>query len=263
MRSFWRTLGDGQHGLSATEASTVQRTLEIGALVKNHLPLVSVLLARYTGGGYTSLADLARLSQQDWVRLVEQVGSPSNIDGAGDAGPAEVFAAVVYTRVTRAYPTAALSSRIGSGTFIPTTEQAPLTLFFTTNGSLDLVRTNIAGYLDHEGEQAFAGVQPQDRPAVVSNLKRLQRVLSVTATVDNAATLLDLGLHSATQIATLGREQFFTQATAAGLTKPEANRTYQSAVQRYAAVVSLITQYRRDFLGPWPVGIGSLSDLDH
>jgi len=262
MRSFWRTLGDGQHGLSATEASTVQRTLEIGALVKNHLPLVSVLLARYTRGGYTSLADLARLSQQDWVQLVEQVGAPSNIDGAGDASPAEVFAAVVYTRVTRAYPTAALSSRIGGGTFIPDAEQAPLAQFFTTNGSLDLIRTNISGYLDNEGEQAFAGIAPQDRPAVVSNLKGLQRMLRVTATADNAETLLGLGLHSATQIANLGREQFFTRATAAGLTKPEATRTYQSAVQRYAAVVSLITQYRRDFLGPWPAGIGSLSDLD-
>jgi len=212
MRSFWRTLEDGQHGLSATEASTVQRTLEIGALVKNHLPLVSVLLARYTGGGYTSLADLARLSQQDWVQLVEQVGAPSNIDGAGDASPAEVFAAVVYTRVTRAYPTAALSSRIGGGTFIPDAEQAPLAQFFTTNGSLDLIRTNISGYLDNEGEQAFAGIAPQDRPAVVSNLKGLQRMLRVTATADNAETLLGLGLHSATQIANLGREQFFTRA---------------------------------------------------
>ena len=262
MRTFWRTLGDGLHGLSAEQASTVQRTLEIGALVKNHLPLVSVLLAHFTTGGYRSLADLARFSEQDWVRLVDQVGAPPNIDGAGGAGPAEVFAAVVYVRVTRAYPTAAISSRIGSSTFIPAAEQGPLTTFFTTNGRLDLVRTSIAGYLEHEGERAFAGVQPQDRPAVVSNLKRLQRVLRVTSTVDNAETLLGLGLHSATQIATLGREQFFTQATAAGLTKPEANRTYQSALQRYAGVVSLITQYRRDYLAPWPKAIGLLSDLD-
>ena len=35
MRNFWRTLGDGQHGLTAAEASAIERTLSVGAFVKN------------------------------------------------------------------------------------------------------------------------------------------------------------------------------------------------------------------------------------
>ena len=121
MRNFWRTLGDGKHGFTPEEASAVQRTLEVGAFVKNHLPLVQVLLQSFTTGTYTSLANLARLSVQDWEQLVNQVGAPPNIDAAGTASPAEVFARVIYAQVTRAYPTTALSGRITRATSSPST----------------------------------------------------------------------------------------------------------------------------------------------
>ena len=98
MRSFWKILGDDQHGLSVQEASAAQRVLELGAFVKNYLPLVQVLDARFSSGSSTSLHDLARLSLQDWIGLVNQVGAPANVDPAGQAAPAEVFARVIYTR---------------------------------------------------------------------------------------------------------------------------------------------------------------------
>jgi len=39
------------------------------------------------------------------------------------------------------------------------------------------------------------------------------------------------------------------KATAAGLTKPEANQVYRVAAQRYASVVSLYMQLNRDAMG--------------
>jgi hypothetical protein len=137
MRNFWHTLGNGQHGLAATDASLIERTLTIGAFVKNYLPLVQNLLQGFTSGTYKTLEDLARLSRQDWIALVNQTGAPTNIDAAGTANPAEVFAAVIYTRVTRAYPTAALSARIMTGTFIPVQQQQPTVQFFQNNPALD------------------------------------------------------------------------------------------------------------------------------
>ena len=55
MRNFWRTLGDGEHGFTAAEASSTQRTLSVGAFVKNHLPLVQALMQRFASGDVTSL----------------------------------------------------------------------------------------------------------------------------------------------------------------------------------------------------------------
>ena len=87
MRNFWRTLGNGQHGLTAAEASLIERTLSISAFVKNYLPLVQNLLHGFTSGTYKTLEDLARLSRQDWIGLVNQTGAPTNIDAAGTANP--------------------------------------------------------------------------------------------------------------------------------------------------------------------------------
>jgi hypothetical protein len=75
MRNFWRTLGDGQHGFTTGEATAIERTLSVGAFVKNHVPLVQTLLQRFAAGTYKALSDLAHLTQQDWIQLVNQVGA--------------------------------------------------------------------------------------------------------------------------------------------------------------------------------------------
>ncbi len=262
MRNFWRTLGDGQHGFTAAEASAIERTLSVGAFVKNHVPLVQTLLQGFAGGTYQSLSDLARLGVADWIRLVNQVGPPPSIDAAGTASPAEVFARVVYARVTRAFPTTALASRVVGSKIVAPGEQAPLDHFFRNNTGLDLVRHNLAVYLDQQGDTAFAGIAAKDRPQVVTNARRMQRALFVAPEVDAAETLLGLGLHSATQITMMGRQRFFLAATGAGLSKPEANRVYETAAQRYAGLVSLYTQFNRDAVGLWPKAVGNIGDLD-
>ena len=262
MRNFWRMLAKGDSGLTQAEASNVQRTLELGAFVKNHVPLVQPLLDRFTQGEYTTLSDLARLSLADWTHLVDQVGPPPNIQPAGASQPAEVYAKVIYTRVTRAYPTAALSSRIAADALVPAAEQQPLTRFFENNRSLDLIKTNVATYVEQDPEKALAGISPADQPVVLDSVKRFQRVLRTVPDVAPAQALLRSGIDSATQIATMGQQQFFTRAVAAGLTKVEANRVYRTAAQRYANVVSTVIQFNRDFIGIWPKAIGSIANLD-
>ena len=261
MRNFWRTLGDGSHGLTPAEASAVERTLSVGAFVKNHLPLVQILLNGFASGTYSTLHDLARLTLQDWIEFVGQSGPPPSIDAAGDTPPAEVFARVVHARITRAYPTAALSSRAAGADFIPQPQRAPLAQFFKNNAALELVKHNLTVYLENAGDKAFADIDARDRAMVVANARRFQRVLRVAPAVDSAATLLRLGIGSATHIAKLGQQQFFLKATQAGLTKRETNRIYRTAAQRYASVISLFNKYNIDAIGLWPKAIGLVGDL--
>ncbi len=262
MRNFWKTLGDGQHGFTPAEASAAQRTLELGAFVKNHLPLVQALDRRFATGTYTSLHDLARLSLKDWDQLVAEVGPPPNVDGAGAASPAEVYARVIYTRVTRAYPTTALVARVLEGPLVPEAQRAPTARFFANNPALELGKINLAAYLDQAGEKAFAGIPLEDQPAVVANAKQFQRVVRIQPDADVAHTLLELGISSATQIATMGRQQFFNQATGAGLSPRQANRLFDLGAQRYAGLVSHVMQYNLTVTGLWPAAIGRKTDLD-
>jgi hypothetical protein len=262
MRNFWRTLGDGEHGFTAAEASAIERALSVGAFVKNHVPLLQILLQRFADGSYKSLSDLALLSQQDWIQLVREAGHPQSINAAGAADPAEVFARVVYTRATRAFPTVALGSRVSAGKIIPPRERGPLKKFFLNNRGLNLIRNNLTVYLEQEGDKAFDGIPRKDRTQVIANAKRLQRVLLVTPDVDSAETLLGLGLHSATQIAMMGRQQFFLTTTNTRISKRDANRIYNVSARRYASLVSYYTAYNRDAIGIWPQAIGQTSDLD-
>ena len=262
MRNFWRTLGDGTHGFTAAEASSIERILSVGAFVKNYVPLIEKLVQGFSSGTYNALPDLARLSLQDWVNLVNQTGPPPGIDAAGTASPTQVFASVIYSRVTRAYPTAALSNRIATAELVPQPQQKPLAQFFQNNVSLELIKDSIPAYLASQGAKAFTGISAQDQAAVVDNARSFQRVLRVAPNADVAQNLLRVGIKSATHIATIGEQQFFIKATAAGLTKPEAKQAYQAAAQRYASVISLYTRFNRDAIGVWPKMMGLVSDIN-
>ena len=86
-------------------------------------------------------------------------------------------------------------------------------------------------------------------------------MLRVAPNTDVSQTLLGMGITSATQIATMGQQQFFLKATAAGLTKPEANQVYQAAAQRQASVISLYMQLNLDAIGLLPKAMGQFSGL--
>jgi hypothetical protein len=261
MRDFWRELQAGQLGLSPAEAVSVQRVVAIGTFVKNHLPLLQLLERDFAVGKYTSLAQLATLGKQDWIDLITQTGPPPNIDGAGTADPVEVFAGVVYARVTRAYPTVALASRVANTEVVPPPQRQPLVRFFQNNADLDLLRQNVPVYLAAKGSAAFEGISDDQRPVVISHARTFQRLLRITPSIDAAQSLITVGFKSAGQIATLGRQQFFAKATAAGLSKTEANQVFDLAAHRYARVVSLYMQLNIDAIGIWPRGIGDVSNL--
>ena len=145
---------------------------------------------------------------------------------------------------------------------MPPSEQAPLNQFYLQNGKLDLLRHNFNTYINQKGTTPFAGISDQDKPAVIANVRMMQRVLFVTPEVDSAYTLLNMGIRSATQIAMMGNQQFFTVATNAGITKPVANTIYKVATQRYAGLIALYTQFNRDLNGVSPAAAGNGAGLD-
>jgi hypothetical protein len=254
MSDFWRTLGE--RGFSSAEAAAIEQVFSVGALVDHFVPLMRNVVQGFASGTYQTLPDLARLSLQDWIALVDRTGTPPHVDAAETASPAQAFARAVYTRVTRAYPTAALSSRIAGGNFVPQAQQQPLAQFFRDNPGLDLIEHNIPAFLSEKGDKAFEHIAPEDRAAVGANLRRLQRVLRLTPHPDAAQALLAQDIHSATQIAALGRQQFARKAAAAGLSETEADHVFEAAARRYAGVVSLYTQFNRDAIGVLPKATG-------
>ena len=258
---FWGSIGDGTPGFTAKEVAAVRQTLSIGALVKNSLAVIQQLNQKFNAGALTALPQLATLSVQDWEDVIAAGGAgavPENLTGVAGASPASVFAQETYDRVTRAYPTAALFSRAGRDSLVPPEQQPAVESFFAANPNLDLRRENIEIYLKNAGEAAFNGVPADQRATLVSNVHGFQRLLRIAPHVDTAVRLLKLGFSSATSIANVGKLQFVDQLVSAGASRIDAFKTFYIAQQRYAGVVSLLSQFRSDMLGVWPAAIGSL-----
>ncbi len=262
---FWATIDDGKHGFTAQEVTAVRQTLSLGVLVKNSLPIVRQLNQQFAAGKYHALPELATLTVQDWETLITASGSgavPSNIAAVGSQSAASVFAQETYDRVTRTYPTAALLNRVGNDALVPSNQQQPVAAFFTANPQLDLRRQNLDVYLKQTGETAYGGVQGQDRITLVANVRAFQRLLRITPHVDIAARLLKMGIQSAAAVTVIGRQQFVNKLIVAGASSTDAFKTYYLAEQRYASVVALWTQFRRDFVGIWPQALGSYQTYD-
>jgi hypothetical protein len=262
MDDFWDTLAAGQSGLTSDEASSVERVLSIGALAKNYVPLVQALEADFASGAYGSFSQLAQLSLADWTKLVTKTGAPPGVDPTGTDTAEEVFAKVVYARATRAFPTVALASRIASTSLVPEQQREPVERFFANNPELELVGANLASFLAGKGAAAFTGIPRKEQATVTAAVRGFQRVLRVSSNPDVAQTILGAGITSATQIANLGRQQFFVLATDAGLTKVDANRAYEAAAFRYANVVSTYMQLNNDAVGVLPKMIGNVGDWE-
>ena len=261
MRRFWRTLGDGEHGFSKEEASAIQRTLSVGAFVKNHVPLVEILLKGFDTGTYKALPDLARLDEADWVTLVEAGGPPPSIDAAGAATPAEVFARVVYARVTRAYPTAALSSRVTRGVVVAEAERAPLARFFVNNPALELFKHNLAVYLERRGtKKAFEGIDAKDRPGGGrASAGASSESCRVTPTVDAAQEAArSCGSTRPRRSRAWAASSSSSMATAGGHEQARSqSRVPGGSEQRYAGrAVARTRRFNRDAIGVWPNAIG-------
>ena len=239
MRNFWRTLGDGKHGFTPAEASAVERTLSVGAFVKNHLPLVQILLNGFASGTYKHAArsrapDAWRTgSSSSTSRGRRRASTPP-----ATPPPAEVFARVVHARITRAYPDGGAVEPCGRRRLHP---PAP------ARGRLRSSSRTIRRWSSSSTTWPSTWRMPAtrrspastraDRALVVANARRFQRVLRVAPDVDAAETLLRLGIDRRRRSPTLGQQQFFVKATRRA--SPSARPTASTAPPRSATPASI------------------------
>ncbi|HSN30850.1 MAG TPA: neuraminidase-like domain-containing protein, partial [Kofleriaceae bacterium] len=244
------------HGFTPHEAASIKRALSVGSLVSNFAPLVTELLEQLGASG--TVADLARMSSQDWVALVGKTGLPPDFVPPPKTDPATAYAARMTAAVGDAFPTATMAARVAS--FVPAPEQRPVAQFFANNPDLELVSQNLAVYLE-SAPGAFKGISERDRETVIATARTMQRVLRIAPTPDVAHQLVASGITSATQIATLGKQQFVARAAAGGISEADAAHTYESAAQRYATGIAAYMKYHLDAVGVLPKLVGNIGDL--
>ena len=260
--TFWKAVvEDGV--LPSEVADQVKLTFELGALTRNHVPLVAELSRELADGTLTSKRDLARLDEAGWVAIFQRpgpdgapIGVPANIDGEDEPARLAQFATIVQTQLERAYPTAAFSARLERSQEGPIKSKTGVVRFLETNPEFQLDRFRIDHYLA-ERPEALAGIEGRDQ--VVRDLKTVQRVFKLKSTYAAVDALLQRGIDSAQQIYFMGQGQFVAAMAESQVNRIEARKLYRRAENTYADVLHLFTDLNQAVNGIIPAAVPTMA----
>ncbi len=206
---FWEKLNDNPDFTDT--ASDLQLTFQLRTLTHYHLPLLRELKKFGAHGVLKSVRELADLDETDFKKLIEKtvagktVGVPPDTPGDSDAEKIGNYARALAAAIEAAEPTAVFAARF-SKQGIPGTElvKENLVAFFATHPEFDLGQTYIEKYFaDHSSLNGLP-----NRAGVMDQLKRMQRVFKLAPRFSEVRVLLEAGIHSARQIAYMGRDRF-------------------------------------------------------
>lgn len=244
--AFWQALA-GQPGFDAASVAQAQFATQLATLTQYHAPLVTALLDQQKTGAVKTLADLARLDPAAWINLLNgktaagaAIGVPPGVPGATPAIQVQNYAQALASRLEVAFPTAAITARLGSSTLAHAKDVAG---FLAANPDFDIAATDANRYL--AGKAAPA--------AVAQALPAMQRVFRVAPRFAAMEPLLAAGLTSARAIARMP-ESRFVQSFAGPLGgQTEALAIHQRARIVAGSAVNLFGRYAAGLNGFGPI----------
>lgn len=251
IEEFWQGLREDA-AFGDTTVENIQFTIRLGALTLNHVPLVNLLQQQRQSGEVSSLRDLARLTQQDWIELINQqvddkpVGFPPMVPGETDEEKISSYALTMTHIMEDAFPTAVISYRIKPDDFEHAQTVAD---FLQVNPEFDFRQQRIDCYLA-ENEDALAG--NDNKEALVSKLKSIQRLFNISTRYDKCRsiqTLLADGVDSAYAICRMGKAEF-KRKYSGSFNEEEFELIYAQADQSTATSQNIYARYGAEFYIP-------------
>ena len=239
--SFWESLRDGGE-ISASSVERAQLTVQLGALTKNHVPLVRQLMDRHTPA---STRELVRLERRDWLDLIRGprgAGTPSGIPGADLEEREETYAAAIEATLELAFPTPFLAARLKEAQSDAFPGQADVVRFLERHPDFDLGSERVDTYSQRDGSGVLDGIL--DRERLELNLRGIQRISSIAGPVrkhEVIQPLLREGLSSAIAVERMGAS--FVHRFSGLLGEQRARQVYGEARQKAAIAVTLFASF--------------------
>jgi hypothetical protein len=271
---FWKKL-ETEKLLEPKLIPDVKLTFELGSLTRNHIPLVGELRSMFQSGELKAKRDLAKFDRQDWKQVFTRpgpdgkpVGIPANIDGANEEAKKEQFALILEQLFERTYPTAAFAAKLDRSQRAqqPAAPESPIPAnppgaagddvvrFVENNPDFHLDRYRVDHYIA-ENKNALQGID--NKEALVTNLKSIQRVFKLNPTFQVVDTLLTKKIDSAQQVYFMGQAQFIKTMGEAGVNKIEAKKIFRKAENTYALALTMFGDFNTATQGVVPDGVGA------
>jgi hypothetical protein len=257
---FWKKL-EADKVFTPEVIKDVKLNFELGALTRNHIPLVAALSQQFKTQQLTAKRDLAKLDRQDWVATFKlkgadgnPIGVPANIDGETEEKKYQQYGVILEQRFERAYPTTSFMARLDKNEKSPVAVKKDVVNFLNNNPSFHLDRFRIDHYLD-QNKDALDNIE--NKEATVQQLKSIQRVFKLKPTHQAVDALLTNKIESAQQIYFMGKEQFVTSLKDSGINKIESKKIYYKAENAYAMTLTLYGNYNHAVNGLVPAAASS------
>ncbi|MEV5745367.1 neuraminidase-like domain-containing protein [Microbispora rosea] len=208
---FWRDLRDQPGFTDPAKVAGAQFTFHLGLLTQNNVALMDAVRARHP-----EVADLGsltlRLDTPDkWAAILDEAGVPipPAVPGEGEERKAN-YAEMLAGAAQVIQPTAAVANVLAG---LPATRLAgaqPAVARFLSGAvqraAFDLAADRIDDLVSAHGDVLLADVAAADRPTVIDQVKRVQRLFRLSSGPESLKALLNAGFDSAHSIARLPRD---------------------------------------------------------
>jgi hypothetical protein len=208
---FWEKLKSQPGFDDPTKITRVRFSFQLGLLTKNNIPLVNAIRTRHPDVAETGELAFRLDTKEKWSALLDAaaIPIPDDVPGKPEERKAN-YAASLAGALQIAHPTAAVANMVAS---LPPTQLAnaqPAVAKFLTDAvrkaNFDLVTGRIDDLVTQHGESLLEEIEVKDRPVVIDQVKRLQRLFRLGTGPESMKALLDAGFNSARDLATLPPE---------------------------------------------------------
>jgi len=205
---FWAKLRSQPGFDDAQKIAKVKYGFQLGMLTQNNIPLVNAIRANHPT--IASTADLAfELDTQDkWAALLDSahVPIPDDVPGKPEERKAN-YAASLAGAMQVAHPTAAVATMVARLPSVQLANVQPAVAKFLADAvrekQFDLVEGRINDLVAQHGDSLLKDIDLKDRPVVIAQVKRLQRLFRLSAGPESLKALVEAGFHSARELAEL------------------------------------------------------------
>lgn len=189
--NFWKQMSNDAS--FNADIPKIQLNLQLSHLTLNNVSLINALQDQKK---ITTARQLVDLPSKDWedLALAHKEGIPPHITGKDDPERAKIYAQELQTLVELAFPTDVVKKTI---------ESPEVKSFFDKNSDFDITRVPLETYLYEKEQQGLT--QPEETK---SQLRKIQRLYTLTANAADMKVLMDMNYESAHQISQLSAEDF-------------------------------------------------------
>ncbi len=201
---FWKNLGEHPEFTEVGLVEEIQFTLKLNLLTQSHLPLIKWLRQADNLTKYQTMGDLVTLEKADWEKILEDkvggttVGYPPHIAGTDEAEKKSNYATALFSLVENVFPMARLTHKVSQDSF---PEKDDLLTFLNINPDFEFDKVYLERYLKQDGRLASV----QDKPALITRLKSMQRLYKLTPRYEEMQHFMHAGIDSARAIVKKGK----------------------------------------------------------